>query len=419
MLTYTPRRAVAAQSRTTDPTGDPLAALVSNKRGAGTTRALAPAPVVDRYPIVIGSNLSLTYLSSVYRLCTTGWRYAYVDALNELLEHDPHVRGTIRQRVLPVAGATLSVVPATLPKGDEQESLAKEIAEEVQRQLDNLPSRAQSLGQLAWGSVYGVAGSETEWERTPGAKIKWEARRLHNIHSRRLNYPNPTSWDVYIWDQGSVGAPGDVGLTMGPMGLRVADYPGKFVIYTPALNGDYPTRDGEGRYIAFYMAIKRMVVRCTANDFERTIRPWVLGTFNRELDGASENPIADDEDRAMGVRALTALGTGSMNYALIPNSIKIRAPAGVLEPQLPRVPEVDRRAAYEELPRPDVHDPAREPREPKRRRDRQGRHARRAAVRGPVLRRRARERSGAMDRLAQLGRRGRAPAHAEARRSRR
>lgn len=324
MLTYAGSAKARGASTMVDPTVDPLSSLVSNKRGAGNTRALAPAPVVDRYPIIIGSNLSLQYLSSVYRLCNTGWRYAYVDALNELLENDPHVRGTIRQRVLPVAGASLNVVAATLPKGDPQEDLAKEIAEEVQRQLDNLPSRAQSFGQLAWGSVYGVAGAETEWERTPGAKIKWEARRLHNIHSRRLNYTNPGSWDVYVWDQGAVGSPGDVAATMGPFGLRVADYPGKFVIYTPALNGDYPTRDGEGRYIAFYMAIKRMVVRCTANDFERTIRPWVVAYFNRELDGAgTKDPIADDADRARAMQALKALGTGSMNYALLPNSVKI------------------------------------------------------------------------------------------------
>ena len=312
----------SAPAASTAGRADPMASLVSNKRG-GRTKALAPAPVIDRYPVVIGSNLSLQYLSSVFKLCTTGWRYAYIDALNELLEHDPHVRGTVRQRTLPVAGAALQVLPAKLPDGDENTDLAKLIANEVQRQLDNLPSRAQSFGQLAWGSIYGVSGAEVEWERNPDEEIKWEVRHLHNIHSRRLNYTNPMSWDVYVWDQGSNFNQGSMGPTVGAFGLRVADYPGKFIIHTPALNGDYPTRDGEGRYIAFYMAIKRMIVRCTSQDFERTIRPWIVGYFNREVDGSpGADPIADDEDRAMATQALQGFGTGSMNFALIPNSIK-------------------------------------------------------------------------------------------------
>lgn len=306
-----------------------VGALVSNK--GGLTQALAPAPTIDRFPIVIGQGLSLQYLSSAYRLCTTGWRYLYVDLINELLEHDPHVRGVMRQRLLPVAGASYNVVPASLPEGDPDAELAQDIADEVERQLDNLPSRSQSFGQLTWGAVYGVSGAEVEWERLPGNRVKWEVRRLHNIHSRRLNYTNPGSWDVHVYDMGAAvnttsppGSNGNAywGPTNGPYGLRCATYPGKFIVHAPALNGDYPTRDGEGRYIAFYMAIKRMVVRCTANDYERTIRPMLIAYFNREVDGASKDPIADDEDRAAAQTVLDAFGTGAMNAALVPNSIK-------------------------------------------------------------------------------------------------
>lgn len=289
-------------------------------------QTLAPAPIVDRFPAVIGANLSLSYISSVYRLCTTGIRFQFVDVLDELFEHDPHARGIVRQRVIAVAGARLDIQPAELPPDHPETDLAQEIADEVSRQFSKMESFQQSLGALAYGIIYGVSAAENDWAKvydTAQGRGMWEIRRLRNIHSRRLSYSNPVTWDLHVYDQGLVG-PGlsRMGPTTGVYGLRIDDYPGKFTVHHPQLSGGYPTRDGEGRYIGVYMALKRMVVRATAQDFERTIRPWVIGYFGR-TENHLDKGLANPPDIEALDRAVKALGMGSLNAATLPDSCKI------------------------------------------------------------------------------------------------
>lgn len=282
---------------------------------------LAPAPVIDRYPIIRGRDITGDSLSATYRLCNTGWRYTYVDLLNELLEHDGHARGVVRQRVLAVAGASIDINPPKLPKGHPDEELASEIAEFFAMDFEAIPSLSQSLGQLNWAVIYGLTGAETEWNIDPD--LGWEPTALSNIHSRRLNYSDPMSWDLYIYDQGLVGPGFYMGPTVSMRGLRVANYPGKFITHAPALNGDYVTRDGEGRYIGVLMMLKRMIMRATAQDFERVIRPWVVGYFNREVDAQTKVAIATEEDEQVLTQATQALGVGALNAAVLPNSTKL------------------------------------------------------------------------------------------------
>lgn len=301
------------------------ASAIPTLRPAPRTGAnlLAPPPQVDKFPFIIGQNLSSAYLTTAYRLGTTGWRYQFVDLLNELLEHDGHARAVTRQRVLAVAGARVEVLAAKLrpdhPLADESKKLQEAFAE----QLEAIPARAQALSQLNWAVIYGVAALETEWLRDGSG---WQIAGLSNIHSRRLNYPDPGTWDLYIYDQGPTGPNLEFGPTSGITGLRVGDFPGKFVVHTPALNADYPTRDGEGRYIGILMLLKRMVMRASAQDFERTIRPWVLGYFNRqaeEMIGGSPRSVATTEDIDSLKEALNALGAGAMNNAALPDSVKV------------------------------------------------------------------------------------------------
>jgi len=284
----------------------------------------ARPPQIDKFPVIIGANLTAQYVSSAFRLCNSGWRYQYVDLLDELLENDPDARAVVRARILGVACGRYTVEPADLGENatDAERDLAKSIAGQFDIEFKNIPFLRQRLQQLAWADWYGLSGLEIKWEH-PAAN-KWEIAGLSFIHSRRINLTNPTSWDVYIYDQGLVG-PGSeyMGPTVGVYGLPVSKYPNKFVIHSPSLSGQYPTRDGEGRYVAFFLLMKRMVTRCSAQDFERTVRPWVVGYFNRKLQEGHDVPLADKLDIALLEAALGALGAGSMNSAALPNSVKI------------------------------------------------------------------------------------------------
>jgi phage gp29-like protein len=289
---------------------------------AAGTQYIARPPIIDRYPIIIGQNLNGQNLSATYRVCLTGWRYQLVDILNELLEHDGHARGVVRQRILSVACGRIEVHPPRLRKDHPKADLAKEAADILAEQIDSIPNFTQAIAQLQWGVIYGISASEINWNFS--AQDGWEPVGLSHIHSRRLNYPDPSTWDLYIYDQGLVG-PGlnAFGPTVGMLGLRVGNYPGKFITHVPALNADYPTRDGEGRYIGFLMLLKRMIVRASAQDFERVVRPWVLGYFNRDADENGKPPAATPEDQTQLQNALKAFGLGSLNAASLPNTVKV------------------------------------------------------------------------------------------------
>jgi phage gp29-like protein len=285
---------------------------------------LAGPPVIDKFPVVIGANLTGAHVSSAFRLATSGWRYSYVDLLDELLENDPDTRCVVRARVIGIACGRYTVEPAKLGKNasDADRELAKVVASEFELEFENIPFRPQRIQQLAWADWYGVSALEIKWEH-PSAQV-WNIADLCHIHNRRLNYTSPTSWELYVYDQGLVGPGSDyIGPTTGVYGLPVAKFPGKFLVHTPALSGQYPTRDGEGRYVAFYMLLKRMVTRCTAQDFERVIRPWVLGYFNRAIQAGKESPVADKLDIALLNAAMQAFGSGSMNAAALPNTVKV------------------------------------------------------------------------------------------------
>lgn len=285
---------------------------------------IARQPQTDKYPLILGSNLSGGYLTSAYRLGISGWRYQFVDLINELLEHDGHARGVTRQRVLAVAGGRVEILPAKLRRNHPDGDIAKMVSDEFAEQFDAIPKRTQAISQLNWGVIYGVSALETEWGKEDGL---WTIDGLSNIHTRRLNYPHPTTWDLYIYDQGLVGPGFGQAPTNGVFGLRVLDYPGKFIEHTPALNADYPTRDGEARYIGVLMLLKRAVTRASAQDFERVIRPWILGYFNTNAaemaNGQQAKSVASDADITSLQNALTALGAGSMNNQALPDSTRI------------------------------------------------------------------------------------------------
>lgn len=266
---------------------------------------LAPWPNFDRYPVVIGSNLTLQYISSVFRLATTGYRREYVDVLDELLERDPATYAVYAQRVFGVAGARWTVEPAECAESEKDE--AEEIRAAFEHDFRRIPDLKQSIASLLWAVYYGVSCCEIGWDRDEQG---WHPSRLFFVHSRRIQYPDPLSWSAHIWDWGMVRSWDSVGSdpSTARFGIRIDDYPGKFILHAPQLRGDYPTRDGIGRETAYWQAIKGMAARNGSNYIERFANPWAFGSYTTSETG---NPrAATDDDITALDRAVNGLGNG-------------------------------------------------------------------------------------------------------------
>lgn len=290
---------------------------------------VAPWPLIDRYPTVLGSNLTHAFISAALRAATQGYRQQLVDVLDELLEREPTGYALLAQRVLMVAGARRHVKPAEAEPGSPDEVLALQAAKLVEAQLAAIPHLTQHIAALAWAIYYGPVALEVLWDRVDMRRadvdVSWWATRFQFIHSRRLSYPDQGAWRLHIWDQGAVST-NAVGShpTEQVFGLAVDDYPFKFIVHVPQLRGDYPTRDGLGRELIFWFSLKGMAARSAGQTVERFAKPWAIGSYNtgtRDTDGKPRTASKPDIDALDA--ALRALGIGSLASASLPDSVAV------------------------------------------------------------------------------------------------
>lgn len=314
--------------------------------------ALAPWPQVDRYPIILGSRLTFEYIGAAQRIAQTGYRQQWVDLLRELIRRDPTAIANISARILATAGGRVRVVSAAaqfpetdlgeaqrervrlireaaglapaLPTMTEDERiLADQIAAHVQQQIDGIPRKPQLLNQQLWAIYYGVSGNELFWDRTSS---EWRVKDLEYLHPRRLSYPDQNNWHPHVWDQGMVVPTDPWGqyATSQPFGVDTCDYPFKFLVHTPELLSGYPTEDGLGFVLAWFLAAKTMGVRSYMQFIERYSKPGTVAKYNTKNDTQAKIPRnATAEDIALAQEVVQKMGFGGLPGAAIPDSIEL------------------------------------------------------------------------------------------------
>lgn len=312
---------------------------------------LAPWPNVDRYPIVIGSRVSFDYISACKRQARFGYRLQWVDLLEELRDRDPSAFSNLTARIIATAGGRMQVVSAStmfeptelgdaerervrlvrqaaglsadpLSLTDDERVLADQIAAHVQRQVDGLPGRPQILARQLWSIYFGVACDELLWDRTP---TEWRLRDLHFVHPRRVAYPDQNNWHPHLWDQGLVAPTGPEWkdyLSQGLFGFDICDYPCKFLVHVPVIMGGYPTADGLGTVLAWWIAAKLMGARSYMQNVERYAKPGIVATYNTNHDDGKPRNAGED-DIKLAQQVVQAMGYGGAPGATIPSSIKM------------------------------------------------------------------------------------------------
>jgi hypothetical protein len=312
---------------------------------------MAPWPNVDRYPIIIGSNVSFQYIAACQRQAQIGYRLQWMDLLRELVRRDPSAYGNLTSRILASAGGKINVISAAkefpadelgtaerervriireqaglssapISMSEDERILANQIAAHIQHQIDHLPRKAQTLAQQLWSIYYGVSANELLWART---HQEWRLTKLHFIHPRRISYPDQYNWDPHIWDQGLVAPTGPEWkqyLTQGMFGFNANDFPNKFLIHTSEVLSGYPTEDGLGFILAWWIAAKLMGARNFIQFIEKYAKPGTVATYNtKQSDGKPRD--ATPEDIALAQQVVQSMGYGGAPGAAIPDSIEL------------------------------------------------------------------------------------------------
>lgn len=287
---------------------------------------IAPWPLIDRYPTLLGDRLSIGYIVATIRNCMSGYRQQYVDMLEELLQNDLHACGVLSHRIHSTSRGRLAITAPDLgtvgeePHPDTEE--AKRIAKDIAGVVDAIPERLKAFERLMWGIYYGVSGAEIIYEYGADG---WRVGGLSFIHSRRIAYPDQNSWRPRIWDQGSVSTSPDPDRsypTTDMFGVQVDHFPGKFIIFEACVRGDYPTREGLGLEMALWMGAKGMAARGATQYLERFGKPWALGKYVTTEPGTPPRAATPEDIQALAA-ALAALGLGSLAGAALPDSVSV------------------------------------------------------------------------------------------------
>lgn len=287
-------------------------------------KRVAPWPAVDRYPLRIGRNRSLAYFSTCLRLANIGYRMQLVDLLGELLEQDPHAYGVVAKRVMGVARGEIIFSPAKLEEGasETDTKLAAKIATEVEARFRRIPRLRTELVKLAWACYYGIGASEMLWRHGSD----WSVYGLSQVHSRRLALPEWSQWRLFIWDQGPVSPWESFAYpTQAPLGLCIDELPGKFLVHCPPVRGDYPTREGLGIELGYWMLIKHIAARGAPSYLERFSNPlpemiWSTGKDPK----TGEIKAADRRDIAAVKGLLSAMAGGRVEQVSHPDTVVLQ-----------------------------------------------------------------------------------------------
>jgi phage gp29-like protein len=278
----------------------------------GRAQALAPIDAVSEPALYyqhtrIGGRLTPADVSEILREVDTGYMYRFVDLFNESRQKDCQLQAVCATREMAVGGMRFEVLPASEKRQD------KKIADFTRDWLTNFGTGAATtdedeprdlrtlISHLAGANLFGYSFAETLFARdgayvVPTGCVPIAQRRfVYELATSRLRF-----YDMF----------GDIPLP----GLDLmADFPGRFVLHTPRVNGDVAYREGLARPLVWAALFRSWSIADWMKLAELSWKPWRIGSYTAGK--------ANKEDKTTLIRALQSLTTD--NVAWIPDSTKI------------------------------------------------------------------------------------------------
>ena len=301
---------------------------------AALTEHVAPAPYVDRFARVLGSELGPERATEVLAMADQGYLWTLADLLSEVRQRDGHLHGDLTRREMRVAGAEWELRP---PEGSGR--FGAEVAKwctlrvrEMESEGDLSRNFAGMVADMMGGIYYGRAAHEMVWreETAIGRGGRWMVpAEAWWIHPRRFSYQ--TDWRLHVWDSSGTQVdstrPVNTNTPFGrwpgvPLSEANRIAPGKFVATTPRVMGDLPTREGVGRLVMWFAMFKRMEIREWTALLAWAGRGLRHGIYRAERDPGDDIPVATEHHRRELAKALMIFG--GPTPALYPDTCQIR-----------------------------------------------------------------------------------------------
>lgn len=252
---------------------------------------LGPSPARDMYTARIGSALTPRRIASILADCDIGMPAGWHDLLNELRQKDGLLHSVLQTRESALVAAGWSINAATEPgqrKPSDQDEETAAFCREAIGQLEDLD---RAIDHLSDATYKGYSAVEVEWAKRGKFILPV---KLHVIQGRRLAFDETQALRWY--DNGIKPFPGDD---------VFAQYPARFLIHQPRVNGDAPTREGLGRTIVYAACFRNWASRDWVLFSELYGKPWKIVTIKR--DGAQPEDEIAAKDIADNATSSTAI----------------------------------------------------------------------------------------------------------------
>jgi phage gp29-like protein len=226
----------------------------------------------------IGGGMTPMRLSQIIRTADSGDLAPFIDLLNESRQKDGHLHGVLSQ-----AEESIGELPWQLTLPDtarRRDRKAKEWAEETLRACtgsspDETRGFQDIIPHLAGAFYYGHGVTETAWGKDSLGYLS--PRGFYLLSARRFGYRQGDS--AFVWRDESTGYHG--------VQIQV-EYPNRFVVFQPRVNGDVPVREGLGRVLMWCALFRNWSVSDWLRTAELSWKPWRIGYYEK---GASEPDI--------------------------------------------------------------------------------------------------------------------------------
>jgi len=237
-------------------------------------RLTGKLPKTEQARTYFGRSLDLDRIDLSIRNVMRGRMREVTDMGRESLLLDGHTSGLLQKRLNRASVFEWEVVANTGEgvRGFDAE-LAKEIADHVRSQLMSLKDFRRARRRLRWGVWDGRAVLEKEWKVVPGPELglarpeAWKLVGLHWVHPRRVSFT--AQRELVLVDDWS-----DGGFNTTVHGIRLNDFPGKFLAFQPQLFDDYAELEGLQLRCLYWSYFQRLGTRERLELLEQFAKPW-------------------------------------------------------------------------------------------------------------------------------------------------
>lgn len=251
----------------------------------------------------LGGGISPRAVTSIYRSADAGNPRQLMDLANECRQRDAHL-----QAVLSVSDESIAGLKWQLraPEGDKEKLRDKKAREWCEGILRASPDFRRAVAHLAGSVYYSFSVVETVWARVDGKVVPAEFKTLQ---PRRFGFRLADG--RFVWR--------DENMDYAGVDIR-EDYPNRFVVSQPRINGDVPAREGLARVLIWYSIFRNWAFADWLKTAETSWKPWRIGTYKK----GNSDPI-DKEQLEDVLRRLTTDGA-----AVIPDSssVSVQWPTG-------------------------------------------------------------------------------------------